>query len=92
MTKFKLANKNGNSRKLVHATSGLDSFDGFPKLKGFSDEISGDIYKCGVLIASDEMGRRFYAYMVNRYFPRKLCMGKRSMPSTRDTGGIKCLM
>lgn len=83
--KFQLANKNGNSRKLVSATGRLD---GFPKLKDFSDEVGGDIYKRGVLRLSDEMGRHLHASMVNQYLPRKLGMGKRSMQGAGDTSGI----
>lgn len=47
-----------------------DGPDSFLKRKDSSNEIDGDIYKCGVLIPYNEMVQQFYASTLNQYFPR----------------------
>lgn len=70
-----------------------DGLDSFLKFKDFSDEIDGDIYKCGFLILCNEMGQHFWKLCVLSEpiltkDNTKSFMGKRAMQSARDASGF----
>ena len=84
MINFKLSNK----YCIYH-----DGLDSFLKFKDFSDEIDGDIYKCGFLLPCNEMGQHFWKLCI---LSEPICtkdntksfMGKRAMQSARDASGF----